>query len=76
MDQMDKNIEAFEKLQNTLEKDSLGKWVLFHNSKLIGTFNNFEDAADIATRKFGAGPYLIRQVGVSSIVLPVSVMSK
>jgi hypothetical protein len=76
MDEIDKNIKAFEKVQNELEKDSLGKWVLFHNLKLIDTFNTFEEAAEEATIKFGAGPYLIRQVGVSSIALPVSVMSK
>jgi hypothetical protein len=74
MDKIDKNIEAFEKMQNELEKNSIGKWVLFHDAELIDTFDNFEDAAEAATAQFEAGSYLIRQVGVSSVVLPVSVM--
>ena len=74
MDEIDKNIVAFEAMRIELEKDSLSKWVLFHGTKLIGVFDSFEDAAQDATTKFGSGPYLIRQIGVSSITLPVSAM--
>lgn len=76
MDELDKNIQAYEQQRNELEKESVGKWVVFFDSKLAGIFDSFEDAAEAATRNFGAGPYLIRQVGVSSITLPVSVMSR
>lgn len=74
-DAIDKNIAAFEKVRNELEKDSIGKWVLFHEEKHIGTFDSFEAAAEEATEKFGAGPYLIRQVGVSSVTLPALIVN-
>lgn len=74
MDEIDKNIEAFEKMRNELEKEHLGKWVLFHDAKLIGLYDTFEAAGEVAGQKFGADPCLIREVGVSSLTLPVSVM--
>jgi hypothetical protein len=41
---------------------------------LIGTYETFDQAARDAVRRFGRGPYLIRQVGSSPITLPESVM--
>jgi hypothetical protein len=74
MDEIDKNIAAYEKAQGELEKADTGKWVLFHRSKQVGIYGSFEDAAEEAVKKFGAGPYLIRQVGAPSLTLPVSVV--
>lgn len=67
-------IAAFTKMKEDLEKNHLGKWVIFHDKKLIGTFASFEEAAEKAVAEFGAGPYLIRQVGAPPVRLPASVM--
>ena len=67
-------IEAFEQMQRELESDHRGRWVLIRDRRLIDTYDSFEFAADDAVRRFGSGPYLIRQVGAPAITLPVSVM--
>lgn len=68
-------IAAFEEMRTRLEADHLGKWILIHDRMLIAAYDSFEDAASDAAGRFGAGPYLIRQVGAStSMTLPSSVM--
>jgi hypothetical protein len=67
-------IKAYETARADLEARFLGRWVLFHERQLVDTFDCFENAADNAVRRFGRGPYLIRQVGAGSVTLPVSVL--
>jgi len=67
-------INAYEAARSDLESKYLGKWVLMHERQLIDTYDCFENAADQAVRRFGRGPYLIRQVGAQSVTLPVSVL--
>ena len=67
-------IEAYDKMRDQLEKEHMGKWVLFHNQQLVGVFGDSSAAAEEAVRKFGRGPYLIRQVGAPSVTLPASVL--
>jgi hypothetical protein len=74
MADIDKEIAAYEKVQADLEAHHTGKWVLFHDLQLEGVFDSFESAADEAVRRFGSGPYLIRQVGAPPVTLPASVM--
>jgi len=74
MSDLTKDIEVYVKMQADLESKYTGKWVLIHEQKFIGTFDTFELAAEEAVRLFGAGPYLIRQVGAPPIVLPASLM--
>ena len=71
---IDKQIEAYEKMKTDLEAKFMGKWVLIHDLKLIDNYESFELAAQDAVKKFGSGPYLIRQVGAPPITLPASVM--
>lgn len=71
---VNREIAAYEKLQRELEANHMGKWVLIHEEKLVAVFESFEDAAAQAVEKFGRGPYVIRQVGASPVVLPASVM--
>ena len=68
------NIKAYEKMQSKLEAEKLHCWVVFHDEKLVGTYDDFQTAADHAVRKFGRGPYLIRQVGTRPMHLPASVL--
>jgi hypothetical protein len=74
MDSLTKDIEAYEGMRETLEAEHTGKWVLIQNQKLIGLHSSFESAAEDAVRRFGAGPYLIRQIGAPPITLSASVM--
>ncbi len=68
------DIAAYEKMKQEMEERHMGKWVLFHNEVLVGAYDSFDDAATEAVKRFGRGPYLIRQVGASPMMLPASVM--
>jgi hypothetical protein len=68
------DIAAYVAVQEELEQKHTGKWVLFHEEKFIAVFDSFEAAAEDAVRRFGRGPYLIRQVGAPPVTLPASVM--
>ena len=74
MAELTDDIAAYNTMRADLESEALGKWVLFHQQHLEGTFDTFDDAAKTAVHRFGRGPYLIRQVGAGSITLPASVM--
>jgi hypothetical protein len=67
-------ISAYEKIQQQLESEHVGKWALMHSGELISLFDSFEAAAEKAVEKFGRGPYLIRQIGAPPLTLPASVM--
>ena len=73
--ELSKQICAYDRMRDLLETDYFGKWVVFYNEQLVGTYEKFEDAADTAVQKFGRGPYLIRQIGAPNrVTLPASVM--
>jgi hypothetical protein len=74
MPALEKEIAAFESSQQQLERDHLGKWVVIHEQEVVGIFDNFDAAASDAVRKFGHGPYLIRQIGAPPMVMPASAM--
>ena len=67
-------IAAYEQLQPELEEKWMGKWVLLYNRKLVDVYSSFELAAEDAVKRFGSGPYLIRQVGAPPLTMPASVM--
>jgi hypothetical protein len=69
-----KDIAAYNEKRADLELNYSGKWTVFHDGELVGLFDQFEVAADEAVRRFGAGPFLIRQVGAPPVVLPASMM--
>ena len=69
-----KELEAYERMRNSLETEHIGKWVVVHDEVIVGYYDSFEDAAAEAVKKFGRGPYLIRQIGEGPIKLPASVL--
>ena len=73
-DGIEMEISAYEEKKQELEAHHTGKWVLFHNRELISIYDSFEAAATDAVRRFGRGPYLIRQVGAPPVILPASLM--
>jgi hypothetical protein len=74
MAEIDTEIAAYDAMREKLEGEHMGKWVLLREQKLIGVYNTFEAAAEIAVREFGRGPYLIRQIGAPPVTLPASLM--
>jgi hypothetical protein len=74
MAEITEEIAAYAGLQSELESKHMGKWVLVHDREVIDVYASFELAAEDAVRRFGRGPYLIRQVGTRSVTLPASVM--
>jgi hypothetical protein len=66
--------KLFEKMRSELEAKSKGKWALIRDKEFIGTFDTFEAAAAEAARRFGRGPYLIREIGAPDVTLPASVV--
>lgn len=74
MEVLSQEIAVYEGMQDRLEMDHCGKWVVVHEEELVGTYGTFEAAADEAIRRFGRGPYLIRQVGAGPVTLPASVL--
>ena len=73
---LDREIAAYEARQDEMEREYMGKWVVFHDQQLIGSYDTFEAAGEDAIAQFGAGPYLIREVGASRIVrLPAAVQA-
>ena len=71
---LDREIAAYENMRDTLEREHQSKWVVIYGEELVGAYNDFQDAAADATRRYGRGPYLIRQVGASPATLPASVL--
>ena len=74
MAKLSMEIAAYERMQDLLETDHFGEWVVVHDEQLFGTYPTFEDAAADAVSNFGRGPYLIRQVGEGPLTLPASVL--
>jgi hypothetical protein len=66
--------KLYEKMRQDLEAKSLGKWVLIRDHEFVGVYDGFEVAAAEAVRRFGRGPYLIREIGAPDVTLPASVV--
>ena len=67
-------IVAYESMQQSLELNHFGKWVVFHDKAQSGVHDSLESAAQSAVSKFGDDPYLIREIGAAPVTLPVSVL--
>ena len=70
------DIAAYEERRDYLEVEFFGKWVVFYEGELAGSYDDFQEAAADAVGRFGRGPYLIRQVGAPPMQLPASVQYK
>lgn len=71
---LEAEIKAFDERRTELEQHHKGKFVVFRGDEFIGAFDTVDAAAAEAVRRFGRGPYLIRQVGAPPTTLPASVM--
>lgn len=73
MARLNDEITAYDRMRADLETQHNGQWVVIRDGALQGAYDEFEAAAEEAVRRFGRGPYLIRQVGAGPLVLPASV---
>lgn len=64
------DIVAFDQMRPELEARHRGAWVVFHQGRFVGIFEDYEGAATTAVERFEDGPYLIRQIGVEQVQLP------
>ena len=76
MGKLDVEIATYEGMQEQLEANHKGEWVVIHGEELIGTYPDFQVAADAAVRRFGRGPYLIREIGAPPIVIPSYILER
>lgn len=77
VDPLDREIEAFENMRETLEAEHMDRWVVFADRQLWRgqSFETFQDASRAARAAFGDTEVLIRQVGaLQEIRLPSSLM--
>jgi hypothetical protein len=74
MSDLSKEIATYERLKDELETQHRGEWVLIKGEDQVGLYSNFEVAAADAVKKFGSGPYLIREIGAPPLTLSASVM--
>ena len=65
---LDENIAAYDAMRGQLEAEHHGKWVIFYDKKLVGSYIWSDEAGLDAMLRFGRGPYLIRQVGVPRVI--------
>lgn len=65
---------AYERMRSDLEIEHLGEWVVVHGGKVIGTYDDFQEAAGTAVERFGRGPYLIKRIGEPPLTLPASLL--
>ena len=68
------DFDAYGAQKDVLEEHHMGKFVVFHDGEFIDAFDSFDHAAREAAKRFGRGPYLIRQVGADrSMAMPASI---
>ena len=74
---LDYNIRTFDNMSDELNQHHAGKFVLVYDGNFIASYDNFDNAAKEAVKRFGRGPYLIRQVGApTGMPMPASVAYK
>ncbi len=62
MNELQKNIAAYEKMEKELLKTSYGKIALFSNGKLIDVYNDLADAYKIGLKYHGEGKFSIKEI--------------
>lgn len=70
---LDREIAHYDARRADLEREHPGEWALIHQDEFVGVYATFEAAGRIAARRFGRGPYLIREIGAPPLTLPASV---
>ncbi len=72
--EMQKNLEAYEKIKEELERENLGKTALMHDGKLDSIYNDHYDAYQKGCHRFGIGHFAIKTIGESPVSLGIYTM--
>ncbi len=67
--EMDKNWEAFKKIEKSMEMEHRGKTLLMRNGEMVDIFNDIGDAYKIGCEKFGLGRFSLQVVGQQPVNL-------
>ena len=73
-EEMQKNLDAYEKIKEELERENFGKIALMHNGKLDSIYNNQHDAYQTGCDRFGIGHFAIKTIGERPISLGIYTM--
>ena len=71
---LEREYAVFDDMKEQLEAEHHLEWVVIHDDEFVGVFETFQDAAVVAVRRYGRGPYLITQIGAPPMTLPASVL--
>lgn len=63
MDELRKNIAAYEAMQDRLEREHRGRVALLHDGALVHVLNDRWDAYLIGMERFGEGMFSIKKIG-------------
>ena len=63
-------IRTYENEQAAFEQHHYGKFVVIHDTNILGFFDDFDRAAREAHKTLGAHPFLIRRIGASTVIDP------
>ena len=61
--ELEKNKRAYSELIDTLEREHLGRFALFHNGRFVYSYKSRSDAYKIGREKFKLGNFSLKQVG-------------
>ena len=66
------DIDAYETMRDQLDEHHAGKFVVFHDGQFFDAFDNFDNAAKSAIESFGDDDFLIREVGMDRVDMPLA----
>ena len=72
MGPLDVEIATYNRLREYLEANHNLEWAVIHGDELVGTYTDFQEAADTAVRRFGENPFLLRRVAWPPPILPAA----
>lgn len=64
--------DYYETIRESLESESLGKWAVVADGKLVGVYDSNPEASEVALPITETGACLVRQIGYRTKVLPMS----
>ncbi|MCY4654862.1 MAG: hypothetical protein OXC95_17075 [Dehalococcoidia bacterium] len=64
--------DYYETIRERLESESLGKWAVVADGKLVGVYDSNPEASEVALPLAESGACLVRQIGYRTKVLPMS----
>ncbi len=68
-DPLEANWKAFEKLQETITAEHIGRTALLHDGELVAIYNDSGDAYQVGVEKFGEGNFSVQTFGEAPISL-------